>query len=487
MGQAAPRYDLLLVGTGFASTFFLREFLRRSGPRARVLVLERGIRFTHAEYLERRGELDRNAAETVTIRPGEKPWGFFLGFGGGSNCWWANTPRMIPADFEIRSRFGVGQDWPIRYADLEPYYCEVEDTLRISGPGDHALCPRSRPYPEAPHVMSDPDRAFQQAYPGEFFAMPSARARTATAHRPACCGNGTCQTCPVDAKYTVLNEAADLYADPRVTLRLGATVDAVDFEGGRATGVAFRQEGREERARGDLIALGANAIFNAHILLRSGLPLPALGKGLVEQVGTYAVAYLRGVNNFQGSTSRCGHGYMLHRDADRSRRAAGLILTHNTMDVSGLRMTRGKWRQILGLTVVYEDLRDESNRVELDPANLERPLLIHPKRSAYADRGIDNVERDLGQVLSGLPVESFEVSRAPKPSEVHILGTTVMGTDPATSVVDRNLVCHGTQNLLALGSGAFPTAAPANPTLTLSALTLWAADRLLPGPRLVPA
>src|SRR5690606_32735515 len=82
LGQTAPRYDLLLVGTGFASTFFLREFLRRSGPRARVLVLERGIRFTHAEYLERRGELDRNAAETVTIRPGEKPWGFFLGFGG---------------------------------------------------------------------------------------------------------------------------------------------------------------------------------------------------------------------------------------------------------------------------------------------------------------------------------------------------------------------------------------------------------------------
>jgi choline dehydrogenase-like flavoprotein len=54
----------------------------------------------------------------------------------------------------------------------------------------------------------------------------------------------------------------------------------------------------------------------------------------------------------------------------------------------------------------------------------------------------------------------------------------VMGNDPATSVVDRYLMHHRIRNLLVLGSSAYPTASPAYPTLTLSALSLWAADHL---------
>jgi choline dehydrogenase-like flavoprotein len=54
-----------------------------------------------------------------------------------------------------------------------------------------------------------------------------------------------------------------------------------------------------------------------------------------------------------------------------------------------------------------------------------------------------------------------------------------MGDDPATSVVDRYLIHHEFRNLLVLGSSAYPTASPAYPTLTVSALSLWAADHLL--------
>jgi choline dehydrogenase-like flavoprotein len=477
-------HDLVLVGTGFASTFFLFEYLRRAPANARVLVLERGRKHTHAEYIQNRDPLhDYSLRQVKAPRTGSKTWNYLLAFGGGSNCWWANTPRMTPADFELKSRFGVGADWPIRYADLEPYYCDAEDLMAIAGPAEHLVCPRSRPYPQPAHRMSDPDRLFQRAYPNEFFAMPSARARVATTRRTACCNNGVCGVCPVDAKFTVLNELEAVYLDPRVELRLESRVDSVDMRGGMASGVAYTDGTGEHRAAGELIVLGANGFFNPHILLRSGLTLPAIGRGLVEQVGLYVVAYLDGVENFQGSTARCGHGYMFHRDEDRRSRAAGLVLTHNTMDISDLRQTRGKWRQIMGLSLVFEDLRQEQNRVVVSPEDPALPEVIFTGRSAYAEAALDQVDEMVADLLSPLPVDGYEI-RPVKSTEAHILGTTVMGDDPATSVVDRNLLCHGVSNLVVLGSGAFPTAAPANPTLTLSALSLRAADKLLPPRRI---
>ena len=476
-------YDLILVGTGFASSFFLAEALRRLGKRARILVLERGSRHSHAEYLRRRGELLRASLAEAVIPPADKPWLYLLTFGGSSNCWWANTPRMLPADFELRSRFGVGHDWPLRYDDLEEYYCRAEGLMGIAGPPETPLTPRSRPYPQPPHGLSDPDRLFQRAYPQLFFPLPSARASQRSRDgRPACCGNGVCGACPTDAKFTIGNGLAPLYRESRVTLQLEARVDVVDIAGGVARGVRYTQGGRERVASGDLIALGANALFNPHVLLRSGMRHPALGRGLVEQLSTYAVVYLAGVDNFQGSTSRCGVGYMLHQDRDRSDRAAGLMLTHNTWDVSGLRPIREKWRHILGLTIMFEDLRLNENLVSLSEHDPLRPVVTFRRRSEYSLKALRSLPSVLDRVLAPMPVEGFYVFPEPKRTDAHIIGTTVMGNDPKTSVLDRHLVCHNVRNLVALGSGAFPTAAPANPTLTLSALSLWSAAALFPAP-----
>ena len=473
-------YDLILVGIGFASSFFLSEALRPLAPRARVLVLERGARHSHAEYLRERERLLRESLAQAVIPPSDKSWLFLFAFGGASNCWWASTPRMLPADFELHSRFGVGRDWPVRYNDLEEHYCRAEELMAVAGPGDTPLTPRSRPYVQPPHRLSQPDRLLQRAYPDLFVPLPSARASRPTSGRAACCGNGVCGACPTDAKFTIVNELASLYRDPRVTLLLEARADAVELAGGMAQGVRYTRAGREAVASGDLIALGANGIFNPHLLLRSGLRHPALGRGLVEQAGINAVVYLDGVDNFQGGTSRCGAGYMLHQDRGRAARAAALMLTHNTWEISGLRPVRGKWRRILGLTFVYEDLRNEENAVMLSPDDPSRPVVDFRQRSAYTLEGLRSLPRELNRLLAPLPVEGFHVFPEAKPTEAHILGTTVMGNDPATSVLDRHLICHGVRNLVVLGSGAFPTAAPANPTLTLSALSLWSAAAILP-------
>ena len=469
-------YDLIVVGTGFASSFFLSAYLARCRADARILVLERGHRDTHAWQLRHRRPASTPPQTTFVNRHRRKQWFYTPALGGGSNCWWAVTPRMMPSDFALKSTYGVGTDWPLSYDELEEFYCHAEALMAVSGPADGSPQPRSRPYPQPPHRFSQPDQLLKKAYPELFFHQPTARARLATAQRPACCASGVCHLCPIDAKFTVLNEMGHLYADPRVTLVLEAAVQNVETTGRTARGVRYIKAGTETQAQGQLVVLGANALFNPHILLRSGLSHPLLGKFLHEQVAVTATIDLDGVDNFQGSTSITGHGYMLYDGPHRVQRAGCLIESWN---VPTLRLERGKWRQRLVLKFLFEDLPAPHNHVRIATGDPTQPETVYRHHSEYAQRGIDALSEALPELLHPLPVEKINLDPRPSPTENHILGTTPMGTDPHRSIVDRGLVHHQVRNLLVLGGGAFPTSSPVNPTLTLSALSLWAAHHLL--------
>ncbi|MEM7032708.1 MAG: GMC family oxidoreductase N-terminal domain-containing protein, partial [Chloroflexota bacterium] len=276
----ADSYDVILVGTGFASSLFLHSYLEKAPATARVLVLERGKVDTHSWQVQHDRTSSKRAKDTFVNQHPYKEWVYNPSFGGGSNCWWAVTPRFLPNDFQMRSMYDVGVDWPIRYDDLEPFYGQAEDILAISGPSDDSPFPRSSPYPQPPHRFTDPDKILKAAYPDLFFHQPTARARVSTTKRPRCCATGSCGLCPINAKFTVMNELQHLYDDPRVTLTLEATVQTVETQGGQASGVTYRQAGREIQSNADLIILGANALFNPHILQRSNIEHPFLGKYL---------------------------------------------------------------------------------------------------------------------------------------------------------------------------------------------------------------
>lgn len=473
-------YDLVVVGTGFASSFFLAEYLARAPRTARVLVLERGFRDTRAWQLEHRRttRLDADATFRRSGSP-DKQWTFTLGFGGGSNCWWGCTPRLMPADFALKTRYGVGEDWPMTYADLEPFYERAEAVMAIAG-SDRAPYPRRTPPPQPAHRLSDPDRLLAAAYPDAYFPQPTARARIATGTRPACCANGVCGLCPIDAKFTIENGLAGVYADSRVTLRLGADVTALDLQAGRVTAVIVKGDHNRDRTAGnerveaDLFVLGAGAIFNPTILLRSGLTHARLGRRLFEQVSLMAKIDLDGVDGFQGSTVFTANGYMLYDGPHRARHAACLMESWNRPDE--LRWESGRERQLLAIKFIFEDLPDERNGITLDADGM--PVLHFEGYSEYARRGFDAVRSELDMLLAPLPVERVAFGPDPLPTEGHILGTVMMGDDPSASVVDRWMVHHAVRNLVVLGGSAFPTGSPANPTLTISALALWSADHL---------
>jgi choline dehydrogenase-like flavoprotein len=142
------------------------------------------------------------------------------------------------------------------------------------------------------------------------------------------------------------------------------------------------------------------------------------------------------------------------------------------------RWEQGRYRQILRLKFIFEDLPSNDNYVAVSARDPSMPAAHFSGRSDYLMAGVEALSTNLPQVLDGLPVERVELSDHIAATEAHVLGTTVMGNDPADSVVDRRLIHHKVRNLLVLGGSVFPTGAPANPTLTLSALSLYAAAHL---------
>ena len=442
LDQAKSRtWDIVIVGSSFASMFFLRE-LKKSYS---ILVIEKGDVTSHEDQLTR-GRIEEEFSQD-NFSSHEKSWVAHSMFGGNSNCWWGQVPRFHPNDFRMQSSYGVMTDWPLSYDEMEPLYTEVEMTMEVAGSGNEHILPRHSDFPFPPHIPSRSDVVLRKAS-NTWVAAPTARSNGGS--RPHCCSNGVCQLCPIDAKFTILN-AFDHFKRENVSLLPACEVRALRIEA--------------------LFALGANAIFNSTILLRSGLQANALGRYLHEQASRNIHVDAPILNMF-GGTSITGHGYALY-DGSHRKDVAGVLIENFNWPAS-VRPAPKRWTQRLTLKLIAEDMPQAENRVKL--SSNDEAHLTWNGHSEYAQKGID---RAIDLLPAILPFEIEAMAAAPyAKSEGHIQGTTRIGENATDSVVDSTLKTHEVRNVLALGAGAFPTCAPANPTLTLSALSIHAARQL---------
>ncbi len=470
---ADEHFDIILIGSGFGSAFFLHELMQR--PAGRILVLECGRHNSHDWQI--RNQTNSAISDSSTYRTNsDKPWDYTIGLGGGTNCWFAQSPRLHPSDFRMQSLYGVGQDWPIDYDDLEEAYCDAEAIMSVSGDPDmEQIMPRSRPFPQPPHRMSHPDRIMKAAQPHQHFVMPTARAREATETRNACCASNRCRICPVDAKFTASNGLMHLFEAPEVSVVLGAEVRRLGYTGNTAQSVTFQANGRTYSVTGDLFVLGANAIQSPAILKRSGLGEGVVGLGLHESYGAAFEVFLDGVENFDGSTITTGLNFGLYDGAHRAEYGAALVYFENRWP-HGMRLEAGRMRETLPIAIVTEDLLEDHNRVTLD--DNENAFVDYVGASDYALKGMAEAVRKLPDLLSPLPVEEI-FDRGVRETESHLQGTLRMGMDPSSSVVDENLLHHRCRNLVIVGTSTFPTCSCANPSLTAAALSLRAARAIL--------
>jgi len=274
-----------------------------------------------------------------------------------------------------------------------------------------------------------------------------------------------------------------IYKDPRVTLSLNSAVSRIETSGGSAKSVVFEHEGKEQAADGDLVILAASALFNPHILLRSSINHPLLGKRLHEQLPVDVGLNLRGVKSYNGSSIISGNGYLFYDGEHRRDHAACLIETWNSpfaYSRASLRTEQGRWTERMYIRFMFDDIPRDDNTVSVSARN---PAMAEARFSGYSDyamRGKEQVAKMIDKLAEVLPIEGI-VGIDEGRTSAHIQGTVVMGNDPKDSIVDRHLIHHQVRNLLVLGASAYPTASPSYPSVTVSALSLWAADNLFNG------
>ena len=160
--------------------------------------------------------------------------------GGTTNHWGGLTPRFKPEDFELKTRTGYGVDWPIDYEDLAPYYAQAEILLGVTGDSDNDDPPRygaRYPFPATAFTLGD--RVVIDALESHGISyghMSIARSGN------RCITTGTCDYCPVNARYTALFDLAQLQIEygGKLTLRTESPVTRILMDGkNRTRGVEF--------------------------------------------------------------------------------------------------------------------------------------------------------------------------------------------------------------------------------------------------------
>lgn len=522
-------HDFVIVGSGVAGALVARE-LARSG--FRVCILESGGKVERGQAVQRYRESlvrdlaapfprwpwapipDAGNAETYFGQKSTKEHrpSYLKQVGGTTWHWTGMTPRFLPADFELRSRYGVGVDWPISYASLEPYYLKAEYALGVSGDStdDHGS-PRSGAYPMPPIPMPYSDHVVAERlakYGVPVKPFPAARNSQSYNDRPQCCGNNTCTPiCPSGAQYSA-NTDIDNAIRFGAKLIDQATVYRLELNSEKRIVAAHYKlpDGSSHRITAKQFVVACNNIETSRLLLMSAGELAPNGiSNSSGQVGRNLMDHLIFFNTFRmnvplypGRGPQSVSGVMTGRDGvfRRNYSAVKLFLSNDiNVQEKALQTIENPqhWGNVgasLKQAVIYqgciggelEPLPSENNRValdmdRLDPLGLPLPYIEY-RPDDYVNNGLTawlEFVRDLIKKMGAEQV-SPEVSYS---SSHHTSGTVRMGSDPRRSIVDQNCRSHDHPNLYVIGSGVFPAMGTANPTLTIAALSLRLAEHLI--------
>lgn len=433
---------------------------------------------------------------------------------GGTTWHWLGTSiRLLPNDFKLKTAYGQGLDWPISYQELEPWYGKAEVELGVAGDGewDHGA-PRSTGYPNRAITQSYLDREIGKAVEGsEFDGVGLKVGPTPQARDPdLCVGSTSCiPLCPTGAKYEAtrhLNRAkaqGAVIQDKSVVSRVNVGAD------GKIESVEYTTwDGAKKTVTGRAFILSANAIETPKIMLMS--KSDAFPKGIgnsSDQVGrnltdhpvqlSWALAK-KPLYPFRGPLSTSGIE-TLRDGAFRKDRAAFRIEIGNdgwawptgspsstAQDFINKNLFGAKLRAAVKdhvtrqvrLCSLVEQLGDPNNRVvpsdKVDALGIPRPEVTF-NVGAYERAGVEAAKK-----AHQLVFDKIEATESHHHTEIfgagHIMGTCRMGASKADSVVDANSRSHDHDNLYILGSSVFPTVGTGNPTLTIAALALKAAN-----------
>lgn len=525
--------DVAIVGAGASGSV---AAARLAGAGFEVVCLEQGDWAGPPDYMSAQPEAELawverwNPDPNVRRAPADYPLTgdadvrpvMYNGVGGGLVQWAAMWQPLLASDFRARTLDGVADDWPIAWSDLAGPYGDVARHMSVSGLGDDPALPYMDPYPNPPVPIGKiglaaargMDRLGWHWWPGSN-AIASRRHRSLQ----ACQRRGTCMLgCPENAKATpsLTHWPAALAAGARLVTN--ARVAEIPVDGrGRARGALYLDgDGVEHLQPAQVVILAANAVGTARLLLLS--ESPRFGDGLANSSGlvgrrlmqhpyrTVTAVCEEPLDSWQGPWGQSIYSLEFaetHRDRDFVRGTKWMVMPHGGPMFAvaeyqdahrgdgfdalwGPAFHRGA-AEVFGHSFTWgiqaEDLPEDHNRVVLDPTRCDSSGLP-AARIEY--RVSENTRRMLDFSVCRA-VEAAEAAGAVSvmtrdvwPTGIgHVLGTTRMGDDPESSVVDRWCRAHDVDNLYMIDGGVFVTGGSANPTATIMANALRVVDRLI--------
>ncbi len=345
-----------------------------------------------------------------------------------------------------------------------------------------------------------------------------------------CAGNSNCvPICPIQAKYNALKTLDQAKCTGNVQIRTQCVVSdlIVDSCSNNISKVVYKQYADTETASyetksvsGTIIVLAAHAVENAKMLLAAGVGNNSdqVGRNLMDHPTMLTWGLMPSkIGAFRGPGSTSGIP-SLRGGEFRANQAAFRIEIGNwgwnwptgapigtVPDLIDNKQLFGKelkdaitsvYPRMFRLGFLVEQLPDPNNRVTIDERYKDqlgnyRPVISYDVTD-YTRAGMAQAKQVSDEMFARLGVEGYTVYQENDPGYVeyngkgytyngagHLVGTHIMGFDAQTSVVDKNQRSWDHPNLYLVGCGNMPTISTSNPTLTMAALTYWAADNVL--------
>ena len=503
--------DYVIVGVGSAGGVLLQR-LARAG--FNVVGLEAGPFWdTEKDWVSDEAGSHELYWEDPRVTGGSDPLALGAnncgkGVGGGSVHWAAFTPRFHPSDFEVYTRDGVGADWPIDYADLQPYYEQLELEMPVAGP---AYYPWGHPhgYAYGPHPMGGVGNALIKGCTALRIPVsiggPVAILSGSHGDRPHCIYRGFCiQGCKVGAKASTLITHVPDALKKGAEIRERCMVSRVELgKHGRVTGVHYLDSvGDSHFQKAKAVIISGYAIETPRLLLNSACPgfedglansSGTLGRYLMAQAGNVVLGrFDQPVRQYKAPPAHAlteefyetnpkndfARGFAIQTVGPLPIAFGKQILAAKNAWGWGLRREMMDYNHWAAFGMLGEILPWSDNRVTLADEKDSHGLPI-----AHVSFNLRDNDKKLIKAAKEKTMEVMEAAGAVEVVQearyAHLVGGCRMGSDPRKSVVDKFGRSHDIPNLFVCDGSILPTQGSANPGLTIQSLAARTADYLV--------
>jgi choline dehydrogenase-like flavoprotein len=470
--------------------------------------------------------------EPYTSAPGSNfQWFRSRIVGGRTNHWGRIALRFAPIDFKSKTRDGIGDDWPISYEDLSPYYDKVEGYIGVFGTKenvpsapDGVFLPPPKPRCSEILIKKACDKLNITCIPSRMAILTKPLNGRAPCHYCGQCGRG-CTTASNFSSSQVLIPPA--MKTGKLTLITGAMArEILVGPDGKATGVSYVDKATksERRVAARAVVVAASACESARLLLNSKSKLfpdglanssGTVGRYLMDSVGSGGWGYVPQMeqmppHNHDGTggmhmyipwwkydrKNDFPRGYHIEMGGGRDLPGAGMfddVCDEYEGYGADLKQTcRKKYGTSIGFAGRGEMVPNPDTYCELDPTIADQwgiPVLkFHFKWSEYELRQAKDMQETFKSIVEAMggeyrtktPIDgpnAFGIEEGGK--IIHEVGTARMGADPKNSVLNGYCQAHDVKNVFVTDGAPLVTNPDKNPTLTIMALSWRASDYLL--------